>query len=414
MSTPSTEPSSGRELLPYQLIFGLVAASIAGIVTVMGELREELGFSEAGIGIVVAMGFLASFVAQVGFAQYADRGHAKTMATIGLAVTAVALLTMVVVDSLGWWMVARAALGFGGGIAIPGIRRAATVLDPENVGENLGRLVVGEIVGFMAGPIIAAGLAELGGLRLPFLVFGGAIIVLAPLTLRLPADRGAIDTERRSTSFDLLKIRRLQGALLFVAAYFVTIGAFESVIPLMFTDRGGTTFQIGLAFTILAAPIALVSTRAGRIADRVGPPTVATAGIGIVAVSTFLYGLVPGVAGPTAVMAVAGVAEGFGFVAAQIAVSRSVAEHRQAAALGLMGAVEVLGAGLAAYPAAALYGEFGEVPTWFAVGISSLVLIGLARLRIRGTEPVNESGTDLAWTPIDRHPEPEVPGDPDA
>ena len=300
--TPADQPyrSPARELLPYQIIFGLVSASIAGIVTVMGELRDQLGFSEGGVGIVVAAGFLASFCAQVGFAHHADRGHARTMATVGLAITAAALLTMVFVDQLGWWMVARAALGFGGGIAIPGIRRAATVLDPERVGENLGRLVVGEIVGFMVGPIAAAALAEIGGLRLPFLVFGLAVAGLAPMALRLPADRGAIDTQQRRSSFDLLKIRRLQGALLFVASYFLTIGAFESVIPLMFSDRGGTTFQTGIAFTVLAAPIAIVSPMAGRTADRVGPPLVATVGISVVAVSTMFYGFVPGVFGPAA------------------------------------------------------------------------------------------------------------------
>ncbi|MCP3939181.1 MAG: MFS transporter [Actinomycetia bacterium] len=396
----------GRELLPYQITIGLIAGAIGGIITVMGELRDELGFSDGGIGIVVASGFLAAFVAQLTLAQYADRGHARTMAAAGLFVIAASLFGMVFAEGLFWWVVARAALGFGGGVAAPGIRRAATVLDPDNVGENLGRLVVGEVVGFMGGPILAAVLAEIGGIRLPFLAFGVAMALFAPATLRLPADRGHLDASGRSNSFDLLKLRRLQGALLFVGGYFILIGAFESVMPLMFRDRGGSTLQTGLAFTSMAVPIAIVSPFAGRTADRIGPPKVATIGISIVAIVSMSIGFLPGILIPAAVMAIVGIADGFGFLASQIAVSRAVAEDRQAAALGLMGAVEVLGAGLAAFPAAVLYGAAGEEVTWMALGLSTLVIVGLAWSRLAGTEPVNKGGTELHWTPIDRSPEP--------
>lgn len=92
-----------------------------------------------------------------------------------------------------------------------------------------------------------------------------------------------------------------------------------------------------------------------------------------------------------AVMIVAGVADGYGFTAGQVAVSRAVPERRQAGALGLMGAVEVLGAGTAALPAAALYGEFGARATWVAVASASLVCLGLGALRIRGTDPVTKA-----------------------
>ena len=66
-------------------------------------------------------------------------------------------------------------------------------------------------------------------------------------------------------------------------------------------------------------------------------------------------------------------------------------EKRQAGALGLMGAAEVLGAGIAALPAAALYGEFGATTTWVTVASASLVCLGIGALRIRGTEPVTRA-----------------------
>jgi len=377
-----------NDLLPYQIVMAVTAGAIGGIIAVLGELRDEFGFSETSIGIIVAAGFLASFAAQASLARFADRGYGRQMATIGVAVSALSLLVMVFADDVLTWSLSRAALGFAAGITIPGLRRAATVLDPSNVGENLGRLIVGEVVGFIFGPVISGAFVVVGGIRAPFIAFAIGMLLFLPIVARLPPDRGELDASRRTTSFDLLKYRRLQGALILVLGYFVLIGAFESVIPVMFQDRGGSALETGIAFTVLAIPIALVSKFAGRTADRLGPPRVATAGFVFVGAATMTYGFLPGLLWPALVMLPIGLGDAFGLAAAQAAVSRSVPQHRQAGALGLMGAAEVLGAGLAAIPAAALYDRAGAETTWVAVGLIVLISVALAQVRLHGTEPV--------------------------
>ena len=382
--------SSKRALLPYQIVFGVTSAAIGGILAVLGELRDELGFTDVGIGLIVTVGFLASCVAQITMAPLADRGFGRQMAVAGVLVSAAALVVMVFADHFTLWVLSRAALGFGGGLLLPGIRRAATVLDPANAGENLGRLIVGEIIGFTLGPVIAAVLVQIGGLRLPFAVTAIGLFIFVPFVARLPDD-GGHRTNRVEHSFDLLLLRRMQGALILVFGYFLLLGAFEAVIPLMFKDRGGGVLETGIAFTVFGLPIAFVSTHAGRTADRLGGAQVAMIGMSVAAAINLSYGFIPGIWPMVAVMIVAGVADGYGFTAGQVAVSRAVPERRQAGALGLMGAVEVLGAGTAALPAAALYGEFGARATWVAVASASLVCLGLGALRIRGTDPVTKA-----------------------
>lgn len=394
-------------LLPYQVVFAVTSAAIGGIIAVLGELRDELGVDNTEIGVIVSAGFLASFVAQIALAPLADRGHGRRMAIAGILLSAVALFVMAVADAVAVWVLARAALGFAGGLLLPGIRRAATVLEPEKAGENLGRLVVGEVVGFTMGPVVAAVLVEVGGVRAPFWAFAIGMLLFAPFVMQLPEDTGR-RTERTRNPLELLRFRRLQGALVLIFGYFFLIGAFESVIPVMFQDRGGGALEAGIAFTIFGIPVAAVSPHAGRVADRIGGAPVAIVGMAVSAALTITYGFLPGIWWLVAVMVIIGFADGYGFTAGQVAVSRSVPEERQAGALGLMGAAEVLGAGVAALPAAALYESGGARPTWIAVGGASLVFLALGWFRIGGTEPANPDAGARDWTPVDTHPSPDV------
>ncbi|MDW3179781.1 MAG: MFS transporter [Acidimicrobiia bacterium] len=376
------------DLLPFQVVLFASSAAVAGIIPLLGELRDTLGFTETSIGIVVAAGFLGSFVAQVGLSRFADRGYGRQMVTSGVAVAALSLFAMAFAEQLWIWILLRALLGFATGLVVPGVRRAAAVHDPARVGENLGRLVVGDMTGFLLGPVAAALIERAFGFRAPFLALTIVMLLFLPFAARLPADRGALDESGRKNSFDLLRIRRLQGALILVLGYFSLIGAWESVMPVMFADRGGSPLATGIAFTLLGIPMVLFSTLAGRTADRVGPPKVAVGALAIIAVSTMAYGFIDSIAWLVGFQGVLGVADAFGFTATQVAVSRAVPQERQASALGLMGGVQVLGAGLFAFPAAALYQSTNEEVTWVVVGLVMLGLIALGVLRLRGTQPV--------------------------
>ena len=200
-----------------------------------------------------------------------------------------------------------------------------------------------------------------------------AIALFLPFAFRLPPDGGALD-DRKRRAFDLLADRRILGALLLIAGYFALIGAAEAVIPIQFRDRGASTLEIGLAFTLLALPIIIAGPLGGRMADRVGALRVAAAGMGVSASLLILLGVVPGVVALIGVMMLIGVADGVGFTAGQLLVSESAPESRQAGAMGLMGATEMGAAGLAAVPAAGLYSVIGA-SVWIVLGVAMLTVM---------------------------------------
>ena len=72
----TADPQAPPSLLPYLVIMGLVGAAIGGIAALLGDLRDDFGFSDTSVGIIVATGFLAALVAQLTLAPYADRGYA--------------------------------------------------------------------------------------------------------------------------------------------------------------------------------------------------------------------------------------------------------------------------------------------------------------------------------------------------
>jgi len=168
------------DLLPFQLVLFASSAAIGGIIPLLGELRDVKGFSEMAIGVVVAAGFLGSFVAQVGLGRFADLGYGRHMVTAGLGLLAVSLLAMAFADPLWLWIALRWIVGFASGLVAPGVKRAAAVHDPDRVGENLGRLVVGDMTGFLLGPVCAAALATAFGFSAPFVVLGIAGICRGP------------------------------------------------------------------------------------------------------------------------------------------------------------------------------------------------------------------------------------------
>ena len=94
MSSSTTEPvtgdpqgpeGTGPSLTPYFLILFGASAGLASIITLLAEIRRALHFSEFGIGLAIASGFGAAFLASLVMAPHADRGRAPTMLRGGLA-----------------------------------------------------------------------------------------------------------------------------------------------------------------------------------------------------------------------------------------------------------------------------------------------------------------------------------------
>ena len=370
------EQAAGPSLVPYYLILFGMSAGLASVMTLLAEFRNKLGFSQFGIGLGIAVGFVAAFVASVVFAPQADRGRAPLMLRSGLLLGIAGLLVVAMANDLWHFVVGRALFGPAFGIAHPAARRTVIVADPENLGRNMGRLGAFDVAGFVVGPTVAALLHALGGFRTPFWTMAALLALLVPTAWRARPDTAARDIERRRPT-DLFRNRRLVGAFFVVASYFVFIGAFESIWVLEMDHRGAEQWQIGVAVTVVALPIAVLSPWGGVLAQRFGARRWALGVLTTCAVFSASFGLVEGLVALVALTAACSCAEGIGFPSTPMLVSAAVPEDRQAAAQGLASAVEVGTAAVASLGLAAIYDTSGDTVAWAVTAVTMAVLLAV-------------------------------------
>ena len=387
--TTTPEQAAGPSLVPYYLILFGMSAGLASVMTLLAEFRNKLGFSQFGIGLGIAVGFVAAFVASVALAPQADRGRAPLMLRSGLLLGIAGLLVVAMANDLWHFVVGRALFGLAFGIAHPAARRTVIVADPENLGRNMGRLGAFDVAGFVVGPTVAALLHALGGFRTPFWTMAALLALLVPTAWRARPDTAARDIERRRPT-DLFRNRRLVGAFFVVASYFVFIGAFESIWVLEMDHRGAEQWQIGAAVTVVALPIAVLSPWGGVLAQRYGARRWAMGVLTTCAVFSASFGLVEGLVALVALTAACSCAEGIGFPSTPMLVSAAVPEDRQAAAQGLASAVEVGTAAVASLGLAAIYDTSGDTVAWAvtAVTMAVLLVVGWVLTRPPDRQPV--------------------------
>jgi MFS family permease len=381
----------------YFLLTGALSLGYGSIYTLLADLRDAYGFTESQLGLIAGAGFFAGFAAQMGLARQADRGHTATMVRGGLALAAVAMLGCALAEQLWAFVLARVLLGLGSGMAGPALRRLVILRAPEDVGANLGRQMSWDITGFVLGPLLAAVLAEAGGLRVPFLAFGLLFVVLLVQTANLDL-RATVDEPPPAVDTGLLRNRALLATLVASIAFYVTIGVFESVWSVLLRDHGAETWLIGLTLSLFTVPMIFLAPIGGRVAQRRGPLRTVATSIGLATLCTLSYGVFDALWVLLAFSLVHAVADSFTMPGNQVAVAIAAPRHRLAAAQGLLGATGLATAGIVGLVAGVVYEHAGAFALFtgaaavMALCLGTALYLGRELLVAEASEPLTASG----------------------
>jgi MFS family permease len=372
-------PHARTNLTPIYLLTAATSLGYGSVIALLGEIRDQFGFTDSQVGVIAFAGFMTGFFAQVGLARFADRGHAALLVRGGILLAACGVGWTIVADELWQWVGARLLLGLGSGAVGPAVRRVVIARDPAHVGLNLGRQASFDIGGFVIGPLVSSVLAEVLGLRAPFVVltvlYAGVFVAVWRLELHAGEERHAPRVLR-----GLLARPAMQAALCASIAFYLTIGMFESLWALLLEDLGASTLVVGVTLSIFTLPMVIFAPRGGVTAQRLGPMRVVTVSIAVAALCMVGYGFLP-LWLILAVSIVHAVADSYTLPGNQVAVALSTPPEQLAAGQGLLGATGLAVAGLSALFGARLYDVGGRELVFSLTAGIMLVFLAAARLR---------------------------------
>lgn len=362
-----------------RVLLGAVFAMEAGgsvIFALMGNLQDEFGFNDGGLGLIAAAGFLASFVMQIVIAPFADRGHAKRLLILGTILAMLGNALFAVGSSLIVFIFARLVSGAASGLFIPPARALIASLDDEGVSERLGAMGGVSLAGFVTGPVIGGFLVGPLGLRWPFVLFSISAMISLVIVSTQHLPTLPYSTDRQRLPFGLLRHRAVLVPILMLEAIALPVGMYDALWDRFLTDIGASDIVVGLSLAAYALPFVLLARFGGRLADRRGKARIAFWSMLVVAPLTALYGWFTVPLIPILLGMVESCAQATGSPAAQGLLAEGAPEGRASAAQGLAGACNQLLAAVVAILATWGYGHVSP-PTLFTIAGVCVLIVGL-------------------------------------
>jgi MFS family permease len=359
-----------------------VATSNSVIFAALGDLQDTYGFPDSGLGLIAGSGFLAGLLVQLFVSPFADRGHTKRLIMGGMLLGALGSLLMAFGTGLPQFVLARAVIGSAFGFVFPAVRALISHVDPERRGERLGRLAGVELFGFVAGPLFGGLLIDPIGLRSVFLLFGFLnLVAMFAMSFRsfpqLPKSN-----DSRKPSLELLRYPRVRIAVIVAMAIQAPVGIFDALWDRYLTDLGGGNSIVGISFALYAVPFFIFSAFGGRLADKYDPQKISLWMMILVVPAVTGYGAF-GTLTPVILLNVfEGVAQALMYPSSAAAVAKAAPHGRASAAQGLAGASGLLMSMTLAFSTPSIYGRFGALAAFGAVGLLMTVLTGSAALML--------------------------------
>lgn len=358
-----------------------LSASSSVVFALMGNLQDQYGFEDIGLGVIAAMGFFMSFIVQILVAPLADKGHPKRLLIAGTVLAVIGNVLFALGSSLWQFAVARAIVGAAVGSFLPAARALMAGMSTTGAAERLGKMAGAELGGFVLGPVIGGLLVGPLGLRWPFIVFCIAAMFSFALLVTQELPTLPVSTSSGRLAFDLLANRGVLIGVLLVLSLALPVGIYDALWDRYLTDNGATDAVVGLSLAFYGLPFILLAGFGGRLADRYGSAKVAFRALVIIAPLTAMYGLFDNPWLPIGVGVAEAVAQAAASPSAQATLAAAAPEGRGTAAQGLAGASTVLTAGVVALTASWAYGALG--PAWvFGLGGFGVAAIGFTAWRL--------------------------------
>ena len=245
----------------------LVTYSVA--VPILPDLSRRFGASPTMVGLLFASFGVTLLAVSIPMGAVADRVSRRLLLVGGLVALAASNVLFAVATHMAWLFAARLVQGAADAVTwIVGFAVIADMYEPSERGRVMGLVMSGTSFGLMIGPTIGGALYEAGGVALPFLIVGGAALLLAVLVMLVPFPVAQAPAERTSI-FRVMRDPAVATCALIVIVAASTMAMMEPVLSLWFSaDLGLGPARIGLVFGAAAVASTILHPVYGGFADR--------------------------------------------------------------------------------------------------------------------------------------------------
>ena len=342
---------------------------------------REFGVSYAGAGLLVSSFAIGRLAFDYVGGALADRLSPRLLTTIGALITALAAFLCALASSFAWLVVYRMIEGIGSAFYVITIMALfARTVSPEQMGKAMGFYQSMILLGVSFGPTIGGVVAEIWGLRAPFLVMAGFGLLVAALTWQLVTSEVRAPHEKAIVRPPLAAVARHVTSRTFIYILLLTFfvfairsGARSNLIPLFGGERGGLRASaIGVILSASAFANFVVLWHAGSLLDRRGRQRVALPTLAVTALVCFGFAWSPGFANLLLMSTALGVSLGY-LAPAPAAMTADVTQREMlGAVIGVYRMAGDLGLLLGPVALGALATRFGFETAFAVAGLFAL------------------------------------------
>ena len=240
----------------------------AALVPLLPHYKDELGFSKATAGLIVASFAAGTLLASIPGGVVASRFGPRRAVVAGLVLMAVSSTVFAFADSAPGLGLARFVQGLGSALSWAGALSWLIAAAPrDRRGEVLGTAIGAAIFGALLGPVVGA-VASVAGPEPAFLAVAVVGLALAGWALRTP--KAPAEPQPVAEALRALRRREIRVGLLFMVLPALLFGLIGVLAPLKLDAVGWGAVAIGAVFLVAAAFEAVATPVVGRISDRAG------------------------------------------------------------------------------------------------------------------------------------------------
>ncbi len=346
----------------------------------MAPHARNLGASAALVGIVVAAYSFTNLFGNLGAGFVLDRWGRRNPIIVGLAITALAVISYAFVQSPEQLLIARAIHGIGAAALTPG---AFSIIGDWVASDQRGRAMglAGAMITIpaMIGPPAAGILRDAWGANSVFfldaVVLAVTLLAFVAVTRQLPPKnfrRGASGAAGEVTT-SMGRLMLSANATLFAVT--VGVGVLVAHLPLVLQSQGESAARSGYSFAIFAlVAILVMASPTGGVSDRFGRFVPLLVGLVGVAAGLAVLGVSETYSAIAAGMAIFGLGYGLIFPAATALVTEAAGPGRRGMAFGIFYAVYSLGVAIGSAGSGRLAG-FYEASTGIPFLVAAVVVL---------------------------------------